>query len=279
LRHRTRTPERISRFIQAGHLQDVPGLFGVSYKQAVIMVELRRLNEPLVHMRNTRKTLIITVLLAELAVGAYLVFHKGDEAGPEMHATQDGYSQEEESDPAISDTHVTAGSIAGAVAPASSTENAAVAPMQSTVGNVPAPDAVRPPVENTAQAPQPVAKPNPEPVPTPDAANTAANTRDTSVPQTRPAPIARTDATRDYARSRNAKPATSAMTDELVRQSAQLDPALPPPDPAVTAPAPVVRADPSHRSNPVAAAMTDSLVRDSARLDPSLPPPKHPGTP
>jgi hypothetical protein len=46
----------------------------------------------------------------------------------------------------------------------------------------------------------------------------------------------------------------------------------------VTAPAPVVRADPSRRSNPVAAAMTDSLVRDSARLDPSLPPPKRPGT-
>jgi hypothetical protein len=258
------------------------------------MVELRRLNEPLLYMRNTRKTLIVAVLLAELAVGAYLVFHKGDETGPETHATQDGSSQEEESDPAFNDTHVTAGSIAGAVV-ASGTDTTAntvvdpavdpavvdIAPKQSTIGNVAAPEPTSPPVPsatpspvaNTVQAPQPAAQLNPEPETTQD----AANARDTSASQKRPTPMARADTTRDYARSRNPKPATSAMTDQLVRESAQLDPALPPPNPAVTAPAPVVRADPSHRSNPVAAAMTDSLIRDSARLDP-LPPPKRPGT-
>jgi hypothetical protein len=269
----TRTPERISRFVVAGHISDVPGLFGVSYKRAVIMVGLRRLNEPLLHMRNTRKTLIITVLLAELAVGAYLVFHKGDEA-TETHATQEGSSQEEESDPVLSDTHVTAGSIAGAVTAASSTNDIAIAPKQPTIGSVVSAEPAPPPVENTVQTAEPAAKPIPEPAP----AQAAANTQNDPAPQKHPAPIARADASRDYGRSRNPKPATSAMTDQLVRESAQLDPALPPPNPAVIAPGPVVRADPSHRSNPVAAAMTDSLIRDSARLDPSLPPPKRPGT-
>jgi hypothetical protein len=252
-----------------------PAFFGVSYKQAVIMVELRRLNEPLHHMRNTRKTLIITVLLAELAVGAYLVFHKGDEAGPETHATQDGSQQEEESDPAYSDTHVTAGSIAGAVTAASGAGSIAIAPRQSAIDNAVAPVPAPPPVENTVQAPQPAVKPAPEPAPAQD----AAITRDDSTSPRRAAPVARSDTTHEFARSRNPKsPVTSAMTDQLVRESAQLDPSLPPPNPVVTAPAPVVRTDPSHRSNPVAAAMTDSLVRDSARLDPSLPPPKPPGT-
>jgi hypothetical protein len=269
----TRTPERISRFVPAGHIRDVAGLFGVSYKQAVIMVDLRRLNEPLLHMRNTRKTLIITVLLAELAVGAYLVFHKGDET-TETHATQEGSSQEEESDPMLSDTHVTAGSIAGAVTAASSVNDIAVSPKQSTVGNVVSAEPAPPPVENTVQTPQPAARPNPEPAP----AQTAAITQSAPDSEKRPAPVVRADASRDFGRSRNPKPATSAMTDQLVRESAQLDPALPPPNPVVIAPGPVVRADPSHRSNPVAAAMTDSLIRDSARLDPSLPAPKRPGT-
>ncbi|WP_156393205.1 hypothetical protein [Burkholderia sp. Leaf177] len=242
-------------------------------------------------MRNTRKTLIITVLLAELAVGAYLVFHKGDEA-TETHVTRDGSQQEEVSDPVLSDTHVTAGSIAGALTAASSANDIAVVPKQAPIGNVVSAEPAPPQVENAVQAPQPAAKLNAEPAPAQAAANTqnapvsanppvtqsAPETQNASVLEKRPAPVARADASRDYSRSRNPRSTTSAMTDQLVRESAQLDPALPPPNPALMVPAPVVRADPSHRSNPVAAAMTDSLVRDSARLDPSLPPPKRPGT-
>ncbi|MFP3563581.1 hypothetical protein [Paraburkholderia sp. SIMBA_030] len=63
------------------------------------------------------------------------------------------------------------------------------------------------------------------------------------------------------------------MTDQLVKESAQLDPALPPP------PNQPGRNDLHRRgSNPVASAMTDQLVRESAKLDPALPPPNRPGT-
>lgn len=242
-------------------------VFGKRGERAVIMAALRRLNEPLLHMRNTRKTLIIAVLLAELAVGAYLVFHKGDES-TETHAAPDGSTLEEESDPGLSDTHVTAGSIAG-TASAGSEGVVANAPTQSTqptIANIASEPAA--PIASIAPPPQPATKPNPPPAQTLD----AANPRSPSTPARSPAQTARADITRDSTRSHNPKPATSVVTDELVRESAKLDPALPPP-------APLVHDDPSRRrTNPVAAAMTDSLVRDSARLDPSLPPPKRPGT-
>ncbi|MGX7000532.1 hypothetical protein [Caballeronia sp. KNU42] len=64
-------------------------------------------------------------------------------------------------------------------------------------------------------------------------------------------------------------------TDELVRESAKLDPSLPPPDMSAARAAMDQRSSKPHTgSSPVAVAMTDQLVRDSARLDPSLPPPK-----
>jgi hypothetical protein len=69
------------------------------------------------------------------------------------------------------------------------------------------------------------------------------------------------------------------MTDELVKESAKLDPALPPPSPSASAlPLPPTdqpgRNNADHSgSNPVAAAMTEQLVRESAKLDPALPPP------
>jgi len=81
-------------------------------------------------------------------------------------------------------------------------------------------------------------------------------------------------------------------TMELVRESAKLDPSLPPPDMSAvqaamdhaaatdnTSPQPYqpqqqARASkPGAGSNSIAASMTDQLVRDSAKLDPSLPPP------
>jgi hypothetical protein len=62
------------------------------------------------------------------------------------------------------------------------------------------------------------------------------------------------------------------MTDELVRQSAKLDPSLPPP----TGPG---RDGPDRRaSNPVAAAMTDELIRDSTRLNQAPQPSNRPAT-
>jgi hypothetical protein len=67
----------------------------------------------------------------------------------------------------------------------------------------------------------------------------------------------------------------TAMTDQLVRDSAKLDPSLPPPNMSAARVAMDQRSSkPGTGSNPVAAAMTDQFVRDSAKLDPSLPPPK-----
>lgn len=74
-------------------------------------------------------------------------------------------------------------------------------------------------------------------------------------------------------------------TMELVRESAKLDPSLPPPDmsavqaamdhAAATDNQPQPRASkPGAGSNATAASITDQLVKDSAKLDPSLPPPK-----
>ncbi|MFM0012619.1 hypothetical protein PQR46_16905 [Paraburkholderia sediminicola] len=80
-------------------------------------------------------------------------------------------------------------------------------------------------------------------------------------------PVLRTEGTRDSLHRHGSNSVAVAITDELVKESAKLDPALPPP------------VQPSHDdsyrtgSNPVAAAMTNQLVRESAKLDPSLPPP------
>jgi len=62
------------------------------------------------------------------------------------------------------------------------------------------------------------------------------------------------------------------MTELLVRESAKLDPSLPPPPP--TAPVELNR----RSSNPVADAMTDQLVKESARVAPASGAQKQPGT-
>jgi hypothetical protein len=87
--------------------------------------------------------------------------------------------------------------------------------------------------------------------------------------------------TRDDLHRRGSNPVAAAMTDQLVKESAKLDPALPPPTmPAVpAAPAPPTTDASNHRgSNPVAAAMTDQLVKESARLDAVQQPPNAPAS-
>ncbi|MFC0397875.1 hypothetical protein [Paraburkholderia rhizosphaerae] len=75
------------------------------------------------------------------------------------------------------------------------------------------------------------------------------------------------------ARSSDAHPGgdnavAAAMTEALVRQSAKLDPSLPPPDMSKTVSL-NDSPDPSNRggANPVAAAMTEQLVRESTRFN------------
>ncbi|MFL9860094.1 hypothetical protein PQR72_30915 [Paraburkholderia madseniana] len=91
--------------------------------------------------------------------------------------------------------------------------------------------------------------------------------------ESKTAPVLRTEGRRDSLHRHGSNPVAAAITDELVKQSAKLDPALPPPAQA-QAQAQASHDDSYRRgSNPVAAAMTDQLVRESAKLDPSLPPP------
>ncbi|NPT47592.1 hypothetical protein GNZ12_41155 [Paraburkholderia sp. 1N] len=92
-------------------------------------------------------------------------------------------------------------------------------------------------------------------------------------------PPSRTESRHDSLQRHGSNPVASAMTDELVKGSAKLDPALPPPS-ALPMPPPdqPSRNNADHRgSNPVAAAMTEQLVRESAKLDPALPPPDQSG--
>lgn len=61
----------------------------------------------------------------------------------------------------------------------------------------------------------------------------------------------------------------------LVRESAKLDPSLPPPNMSAARAATDQRSSkPGSGANPVAAAMTDQFVRNSARIDPSPAAPK-----
>jgi resuscitation-promoting factor RpfA len=73
----------------------------------------------------------------------------------------------------------------------------------------------------------------------------------------------------DDAHSNGSNAVSAAMTEALVRQSAQLDPNLPPPDMSKSV-STRDGSDPSPHggANPVAAAMTEQLVRESTRFNP-----------
>lgn len=151
------------------------------------------------------------------------------------------------------------------------TDNAALVPTQSVGGRIapePGPSTEQadqqsvqktPPHQQLTQAPVPVENPG------------LVDSKPVAVP-----PSGRGRG-RDSPHRHDSNPVASAMTDQLVKESAQLDPALPPPDPTM----PPLRDDQSESrrgANPVAAAMTSQLVRESAKLDPALPPPNASGT-
>jgi hypothetical protein len=150
----------------------------------------------------------------------------------------------------LGDTHVTAGSVIGAAALSA---NTVTDPKQSANGTVvavsgsPVNDAVPLPRANTRPRESVAVR---------------------SYVESKTDPALRSEGTRDGLHRHGTNPVAAAITDELVKESAKLDPALPPP-------AQPSSRDDSYRpgSNPVAAAMTEQLVRESAKLDPSLPPP------
>ena len=237
---------------------------------------------------------MVALVLAEVAFGAYFLTHNEDQSAPPADATATTATAGSRLD----GTHITAGSVAGTAQPASGVDTAARtvqpapatnnaartvqpapskdtaprAPTQSQVGSI-APEtdlsAKRP-----VQAPQPKTQPRQElaraPAPAPVEASASVAAKPGSVP---PNARARDNLSRQNPGS-NA--VASSFTDQLVKESAKLDPSLPPPSPSAP---PLVRDDRSRRGpNPVAAALTDQLVRESSKLDPALPPPNQPGT-
>jgi hypothetical protein len=204
-------------------------------------------------MRNVRTSFIVGVLLLELVFGAFLLLQKSHRSTVDPDAATSGSTELAATSPPLGDTHVTVGSVIGA-APLSG--NTVTDPKQSTNGTV----------VTVSGSPVDAAVPLPR-----------ANTRPResvavrAYAESKTAPVLRTEGRRDSLHRHGSNPVAAAITDELVKQSAKLDPALPPPAQAQ------VSHDDSYRrgSNPVAAAMTDQLVRESAKLDPSLPPPNH----
>jgi hypothetical protein len=222
-------------------------------------------------MRNIRTSLIVGVLVVEVVFGVFLLSHKSHRATTDPDVTTSNAVELAATSPQSGDTHVTAGSVISAAPLSGDTATAATGDTaaatgakQSTSGAVvtasdsPAKDAVQVPRLNT-RARESVA------------IHAYAGPKTGALPQT--------EIGRDSLHRHGSNPVGAAITDALVKESAKLDPALPPPTQAIQPLQPTQAAQPSlddayHRgSNPVAAAMTEQLVRESAKLDPGLPPP------
>ena len=228
-------------------------------------------------MMNTRKILmIIGGLLLGAAGTTYLMFLQADRSAmAEVTAAMDDSARPPVVDLRASD-HVTEGSIGQSKPSGAITKSTAIA--QQPV--VPAP-AIAPAPMTAAPASSPAAaqvtrqpKPEAQAKHVPSTAVASVNVQDSGVPKVDPAQRAQRGREGLDRRAITTQGATPE-TDELVRQSAKLDPSLPPPDMSVARAAMDRRSSkPGTGSNPVATAMTDQFVRDSAKLDPSLPPPK-----
>jgi len=212
-------------------------------------------------MMNSRKILmIIGGLLLGAAGATYLMFLQADRhAMAEVTAAMDESARAPVVDSRVSD-HVTEGSI-GPSKP-SGAITMAVAPASSSAA-----------VQVTRQP-----KSETRPKQAPSTAVASVNVQDSGAPKVVPAQRAqrgRDDLDRRALTTQGATQGARPETDELVRESAKLDPSLPPPDMSAARAAMDQRSSkPGTGSNPVAAAMTDQFVRDSAKVDPSLPPPK-----
>lgn len=205
-------------------------------------------------MRKVRTSLIVGVLLVEVVFGAFLLLQKSQRSTDDADVTTNSSAELAATSSQVGDAHVTAGTIVGA-APLSG--NTATDPKQSAGGTVVTESGAPSPAKVAVQVPQLNTQPR-EPV----------AVHAYVAPKTNPVP--RTESRRDSLHRRGSNLVASSITDQLVKESAKLDPALPPP-------AQPSRNDPYRPgSNPVAAAMTDQLVRESAKLDPSLPPPNQP---
>jgi hypothetical protein len=215
-------------------------------------------------MTNTGKALITGVFLAGLGFASYLLFPKGAPSTTETGSGMNSSATMATLDPRVGDAHVVSGSVVRAAPSTGSTDDVAKAPQPSPAGTV-APEP-GPPARHLANEPRPEALSHQQPAHTLESADVEESFG------SKAGPARRVERERDGLRRHGSNQVSSAMTDELVRQSAKLDPSLPPP----TGPG---RDGPDRRaSNPVAAAMTDELIRDSTRLNQAPQPSNRPAT-
>jgi hypothetical protein len=230
------------------------------------MAGSRRLNDPSVSMMNTRKILmIIGGLLLGAAGTTYLMLLQADRrAMAEATAGMD---------------HVTEGSIGQSKPSGAITKSTAIAQQPVVPAPALAPAPAPAPAPMTAAPASSLAatqvtgqpKPQAQPKQAPSTAVASVNVQDSGAPKVVPAQ--RTRRGRGLDRRAIATQGATPETDELVRESAKLDPSLPPPT-SLPPSSLGARASADQRGTyQSGAAMTDQLVRDSAKLDPSLPAP------
>ena len=250
-------------------------------------------------MTNTGKTLIIGLVLADLVICAYLLYPREDKkSAPPAEAVLTAPDMTDSR--SSGESHVIAGSIVRSESP----ETAANAKGNANGGTKVSRVDVRPsPSAATTVAPQPTlpAVPAAPATPATALANIPAvdmqpqaqlpqQIRPQLQPQQPQTPVqtqpqaqrysskpkatqrAEDSRAHDDLRRRGSSDVGALMTELLVRESAKLDPSLPPPPP--TDHEQIDR----RSSNPVAAAMTDQLVKESARVAPASGTQKQPGT-
>jgi hypothetical protein len=237
-----------------------------------------RVDRTTISMMTTRKILMI---LAGLVLGAalttYLMLLQADRrATAEVKAGMDETVRPAAVDSRVSESHMTEGSIGQSTPSRAITKSAAVE--QQPI--VPAPAPAAPAPMKAAPTPTPsaaVTQSTEQAKPAPSTAVASVNVQNAGAPKVVPAPAPRAQRGRENLDRRPAaNQGTTPETDELVRQSAKLDPSLPPPTSMPTQTPSTASTDPRSASRgayQTGAAQTDQLVRDSAKLDPSLPPP------
>ncbi|HDR9805677.1 extensin [Burkholderia cenocepacia] len=265
-------------------------------------------------MTSTRKTIMIAGGLLVAAAGtAYVMLLRADHRAIEDAGIGDSAAPVAAA-PAGND-HAVQGAIAPpAPAAATAPKQAAAAPPPAPTTSTPAPaatarvDAAPAPVPVVSDKPQPVTKPaapppkvnvvtvNPEdstpPAPAAAPAQTAAVQRAQSVQPAQsaaPAQVTQRAPRKRDGLERHAAAPPAAMKSEtpetaaLVRESAKLDPSLPPPSMSSISSMPAStgsyrQGSASSGANPVAAAMTEQLVRQSSSFKSTAPVPADGGT-
>lgn len=237
-----------------------------------------RVDRTTVSMMTTRKILmIIAGLVLGAALTTYLMLLQADRrATAEAKAGMDETVRPAAVDSRVSESHMTEGSIGQSTPPRAITKSAAVAQQPIVPAPVPAPVPAAP--APTKPAPSAAVTQSTEQAkPAPSTAVASVNVQDAGAPKVVPAPAPRAQRGRENLdRRAAANQGATPETDELVRQSAKLDPSLPPPTSMPTQTPSTASTDSrsaSRGSYPSGSAQTDQLVHDSAKLDPSLPPP------